>query len=243
MIITHKRIAIIIGMSKRKVEVEPGLTRYQRMGGALIASNLVSVLLFLIRVQQSHNLRYWFLLWNLVLAWLPLGVVLLLRERLKTTRWLTWQNIGLSILWLGFLPNSFYLVSDLIHLHSSGEVSILFDTVMFMSFIFNGFVAGFASVFLVHNLLLKRFRRNQVHLVIAAILLLCSFAIYMGRDLRWNTWDILVNPAGILFDVSERVINPLTHSEVFSITGLFFVLLGSIYIVVWQSVAAIRSDS
>jgi uncharacterized membrane protein len=213
-----------------KKKVEPGLTSYQRLGAALIASNLVSAVLFLVRVQQSQNIRYWFLLWNLVLAWVPLGLVLLLREQLKKTRWLVWQNIGLSALWLGFLPNSFYLVSDLIHLHGTGEVSIIFDAVMFMSFIFNGFIAGFSSVFLMHTLLLKRFRRDYAHGFVGAILLICSFAIYFGRDLRWNTWDILVNPAGILFDVSERVINPLTHSEIFSTTALFFVLLSSIYV-------------
>lgn len=227
-------------MPKKKAAVEPGLTRYQRLVGALIASNLVSASLFLIRVEQSENIRYWFLLWNLVLAWLPLGAVLILRERLKKTRWLTWQNIGLSLLWLGFLPNSFYLVSDLIHLHSTGEVSILFDVVMFTSFIFNGLVAGFASIFLIHVMLLKRLPRERVHALIGLVLFICSFAIYLGRDLRWNTWDILVNPAGILFDVSERVINPLTHSEVFSITALFFVLLTSIYAVCWQFIAALR---
>src|SRR5688572_21241279 len=117
-------------MTKRsKQVVEPGLTRYQRMASALIVSNLVSALLLLIRIEQSQTTRYWFLLWNLVLAWIPLGVAVLLKERLHKTRWLTWQNILLSVLWLGFLPNSFYLVSDLIHLHSSGEVSILFDAV------------------------------------------------------------------------------------------------------------------
>ena len=222
-----------------KQTMEPGLTRFQRLGAALVVSNLISVVLFLIRVQQSQDTRYWFLLWNLVLAWIPLGLVLLLRERLKKMRWMSWQNIVLSILWLGFLPNSFYLVSDLIHLHRTGEVSLIFDAVMFMSFIFNGFVAGYASVYLIHSQLLMRFRRDYVNGFIAVVLLLCSFAIYLGRDLRWNTWDILVNPAGILFDVSERVINPLTHSEVFSTTALFFVLLGSIYAVAWQFVAAL----
>ena len=226
-----------------KQRLEPGLTRYQRLGAALIVSNLLSAVLFIVRVQQSQNIRYWFLLWNLVLAWVPLGLVLVLRERLRLTRWLTWQNVTLSILWIGFLPNSFYLVSDLVHLHSTGEVSLIFDSVLFMSFIFNGFISGFASLYLMHVQLIPRFRREYVHGVVAAVLLLCSFAIYLGRDLRWNTWDILVNPAGILFDVSERVINPLTHSEVFSTTALFFLLLGSIYVVAWQFIAALRNDS
>jgi uncharacterized membrane protein len=228
-------------MSKR-VKAEPGLTRYQRLVGALVASNLVSAMLLVIRVQQSQSFRYWFLLWNLLLAWVPFTAVLILREQLKSTRWLSWQNIGLTIIWLGFLPNSFYLISDVIHLHDSGEVSLLFDVVMMTSFIFNGLVAGFASVYIVHQQLIKRIPRSTAHLMIGGVLLLCSFAIYLGRDLRWNTWDILVNPAGILFDVSERVINPLTHTEVFS-TALFFLLLGSMYIVVWQFIGALRNDS
>lgn len=227
----------------KRQQMEPGLTPYQRLIAALIVSNLVSVLLFMIRVFEAQNIRFWFLLWNLVLAWVPLAIVLFIRERLKTTLWMAWQNIALTILWVGFLPNSFYIVSDLIHLHATGEVSIIFDAVMFMSFIFNGFVAGFASVFLIHNMLLTRFKREYVHGIVAFVLLLCSFAIYLGRNLRWNTWDILVNPAGILFDVSERVINPFSHSEVFSTTALFFVLLGSIYTVAWQFLNALRNDN
>lgn len=229
-------------MAKRqKQTIEPGLTPFQRVVGALLFSNLVSASLFLVRVDQSQNLRYWFLFWNLLLAWAPLALALLLRERLKTSRWLSWQNVGISLLYLGFLPNSFYLISDLIHLRSTGEVSHMFDVVMFTSFIFNGVAAGFASVFLMHRLLIVRIARERAHTVIGSVLLLCSFAIYLGRELRWNTWDVLINPAGILFDVSERVINPVTHLESFSTTALFFILLGSMYIVVWQFVSAIRT--
>lgn len=226
---------------QHKQAIEPGLTPFQRVIGALLLSNLVSASLFLIRVDLSQNLRYWFLFWNLLLAWVPLGVALLLRERLKVSRWLSWQNLGLSLLYVGFLPNSFYLISDLIHLRPTGEVSHMFDAVMFASFIFNGVTAGFASVFLVHWLLIARVARERAHAAVGCILLLCSFAIYLGRELRWNTWDVLINPAGILFDVSERVINPVTHLESFSTTALFFILLGSMYIVVWQFVGSIRT--
>lgn len=229
-------------MVKRiKHQVEPGLTRYQRLLAALVVSNLLSVVLFVIRAVQAENIRYWFLLWNLVLAWVPLGIMLLLRRRLTVFRWIWWQNILLSFLWLGFLPNSFYLVSDLIHLYDSGEVSILYDSIMFLNFIFNGLVAGYASIYVLHTLLLKRFAAKRVHAFIAFIFMLCSFAIYLGRDLRWNTWDILVNPAGILFDVSERVINPLTHSDSYGITALLFVFIGSMYIVIWQFISAVRN--
>lgn len=220
---------------------QPGLTQFQRVIAALLFSNSVSVGLFVIRALSSASIRYWFLLWNLVLAWLPLLFVYLLRERLKTTRWLTWQNLLLSLLWLGFLPNSFYLASDLVHLHSTGEVSLLYDAVMFSSFMFNGFVAGMTSLAIVHTELQRRLKPRAVQIIVGLVLLASSFAIYLGRSLRWNTWDVLINPAGILFDVSERVINPTAHDQAFATTGVFFLLLASLYVVVWQFVGLLRS--
>lgn len=65
-------------------------------------------------------------------------------------------------------------------------------------------------------------------------LLLSSFAIYLGRYLRWNTWDIIINPAGLIFDVSDRIINPGTYSLTFIVTAVFFVVLGSAYAVVYR---------
>jgi uncharacterized membrane protein len=69
-------------------------------------------------------------------------------------------------------------------------------------------------------------------LLVAITLLLCSFAIYLGRDLRWNSWDILINPGSLLFDVSDRFLHPGAHPRTFVTTLTFFVLLGTFYIVV-----------
>jgi len=216
---------------------------YRRVFYALALSNCVSMLFFLLRAAESSTDRYWFLSWNLFLAWLPLAFVWWLKARLRTSRWLNWQNIGLTLLWLGFLPNSFYMVSDLIHLQETGEVSLLYDVVMFFSFIFNAYVAGFMSLFLVHRELLRRVAYEQAHMIVAAALLLCSFAIYLGRSLRWNSWDVLVNPAGLLFDVSDRFVNPGSHPQTFVTTMIFFVLLDSVYFVIWELVRALRADN
>jgi uncharacterized membrane protein len=216
---------------------------YRRVGYALLISNSVSLLLSALRSVESQTDRYWFLTWNLILAWLPLAFVWWLVTRLRKTAWWSWPNIGLTLLWLGFLPNSFYLMSDLIHLHETGEVSLLYDIVMFMSFIFNGLVAGFMSLFLVHRELLKRVAYEKAHGLIILIILACSFAIYLGRSLRWNSWDILINPAGLLFDVSDRVVNPAAHPQTFVTTVTFFVLLLSVYLVIWELVRALRTDN
>lgn len=119
---------------------------------------------------------------------------------------------------------------------------MLYDIVMFTSFVFNGLVAGFMSLFLMHRELLKRMKYQNAHIVVAVVLLACSFAIYLGRSLRWNSWDVLVNPAGILFDVSDRVVNPGAHPQSFVTTVTFFLLLSSMYYVVWELVRALRAD-
>jgi uncharacterized membrane protein len=197
------------------------------------------MVLFIFRVIDAGNYRYNFLLWNLFLGWLPLLFAWLLVRNLQYRRWLSRDNLLLTALWIGFLPNSFYLVSDLIHLHITGEVSLLYDAVLFFSCIFNGYVAGFASLYLVHHELLKRKEWWRAHTIIAGVLLLCSFAIYLGRNLRWNTWDVLVNPAGILFDVTDRLISPFAHPQVFVTTTTFFALLGTMYVVLWQFLLAL----
>ncbi|MCA9332917.1 DUF1361 domain-containing protein [Candidatus Saccharibacteria bacterium] len=215
---------------------------YKRLILALVTANLVSLVLFSLRVIDSGGLRYWFLVWNLVLAWIPLVFAVLLSINLKKKSWSSIPNILITLMWLVFLPNSFYLVSDLIHLQTTYEVSILYDTVLFTSFIFNSYLSGFISLFIVHKELIKRTSLKTAHIIIASVLLLCSFAIYLGRVLRWNTWDIFLHPNSLLFDVSEQVVNDAAQSRASVTTLSFFVLLGGMYMVVWQLTRLGRRD-
>lgn len=216
---------------------------YIKVAQALLISNAACLFLFLLRSIESDSSRYWFLIWNLFLGWLPLGFAWWLSRCLQKGSWSRPGSVILTFLWLGFLPNSFYLVSDLIHLHATGEVSLLYDVVMFSLFIFNAYVAGFLSLYLVHRELLKRLTRYQAHTVVGGVLLVCCFAIYLGRSLRWNTWDVLVNPAGLLFDVSDRIINPGAHPQAIVTTSTFFILLGCMYMVIWQLAQALKADN
>lgn len=207
---------------------------YSGLVWSLVLANAISLILFALRVLDSGTMRYWFLIWNLILAWLPLVFAVLLVKRLKTKRWLQPINILLSVAWLVFLPNSFYLVSDLIHLQTNPDVSVLYDAVLFTSFIFNGFLGGFISLYLIHQELLKRLSQKAVNFVIAGILLACSFAIHVGRVLRWNTWDLFLHPSGLIFDVSEQIVNDAAQSRAFVTTISFFLMLGGMYVAIWQ---------
>ncbi len=210
---------------------------------ALLGSSAVSVGLYFIGIVYYGAWPFWFLNWNLFLAWIPLMLSTGLVYYLKQNRWVSWQGITLTILWLLFLPNSFYLATDLIHLGTVGSDTILYYVVLLFSFAVNGMILGYTSLYQVHKQLAKRLRSNAAHYWTAAILLLCSFAIYLGRYLRWSTWDIVANPAGVLFDVSDRVINPVSHGQTFQITALFFVLLGSLYVLFWRMVQVLRQTN
>lgn len=225
------------------VSVVRDTLKRNRVVASLAYLSAISVGLFLVGVILYDTTRFWFLNWNLFLAWLPLLFAWLLVRFLKVGRWFSWQGIILTFLWLGFLPNSFYIISDLVHLQHATSSTALYYTVLILSFGINGLLLGYTSLYLLHKEFIKRIGKNYAWFVVSAALLLCSFAIYLGRYLRWNTWDVLVNPAGILFDVSDRIINPSAHEQTFRITILLFVLLGSLYMVAWQLVMALRSTA
>ncbi len=214
--------------------------QWPHLSGTLFLSSLVSVGFFGVWTRLNDSYAYWYLIWNLFLAWLPLLFMLWLQRMLRHKRWSSWQGIVLSVLWLGFLPNSFYIVTDLIHLADTGTRDIVFDAVMLTSFVVTGLLLGFTSLYLFHMELRRRIPARTASRLVALILFLCSFAIYLGRDLRWNTWDLFLNPAGILFDVSDRLIDPLGHPQMYLTTASFFVLLGMFYVITWNVVRAVK---
>jgi len=217
--------------------------QWPHLSGTLFLSSMTCIALFLVGAIINHSFGYAFMVWNLFLAWLPLLFMIWLLKMLKHKRWSSWQGIALSVLWLGFLPNSFYIVTDYIHLADVASTDILYDAVMLTAFVVTGLVLGFASLFLFHMELRKRLPVHIASRMVASILLLCSFAIYLGRDLRWNTWDLFLNPAGILFDVSDRLISPTDHPQMYLTTLSFFVLLGMFYVIALHVVQTVKTTS
>jgi uncharacterized membrane protein len=207
---------------------------------ALALSSLVSVGLFLFDAIKGHSFYYWFMLWNLGLALIAPLLAWWLKVRLNKTAWLHVSNLLISWLWLIFLPNSFYLTTDLIHAQAVIGVDLLYNYVFILSCIFNGLIAGYLSIYFIHSELVRRLYYRWAHLIVACVLLLCSFAIYMGRYLRWSSWDIVSNPAGVLFDFSDTVTSPSSHPEVVVTTLIYFALLGSLYVVIWQFIQQLR---
>lgn len=221
-----------------------GQTPVRLLAGALGLLSLTSLLFLAISSARGAGLTDWYLAWNLVLAWVPAVLAYwLTRVLVRDPTWTGWPAIGLSLGWLLFLPNSFYIVSDLIHLEDMPRSEVLFDAVMFSLFVITGLLLGFASLYAVHVRIRERVSALRAAALVSLLLFLCSFAIYLGRTLRWNSWDVLVNPAGILFDVSERVIDPFDHPATYAVTATFFVFLSCLYWAGWLTVRAISRQA
>lgn len=203
-------------------------------------SSLASTGLYIAGALSNNESTFGYLPWNLFLSWMALLVALWLERVLRNNLWSSWYGLGVTALWLVSLPNTFYMITDFMHLQEVGHVNLLYDVVLFSSFIFNGVVLGYLSLFIVHWELAKRLAAKTAALCIGLVLLLCSFAIYIGRELRWNTWDIVTNPWSLLFDVSDRVLKPHEHPHALTMTVSFFILLSSFYAVLWFTGRVIR---
>lgn len=199
--------------------------------GVLLFLSTAASLMLLLRFFVTGSTRFSFLLWNLFLAWLPALISLwFTRPRKEFHRVLA---ACLFIFWLFLLPNTFYILSDFVHLRASGDINILFDAVLLFSFSAIGFLLGLLSLGIMH-LWIRRYIGERLALgAMYVIIYLCSFAIYLGRYLRWNSWDIFTNPLGLLVDVSDRVIAPLDHPRTLSTTVVFFALIGVSYGSFW----------
>jgi len=214
----------------------------QRLGLALAISTLASVVLFLAGALRNQSMYLDYLMWNLFLAWVPLLFMLWLEKILRNNLWSSWLALVVTAVFIGFLPNTFYMVTDIIHLQEVHRVDLIADVVMFTSFILNAFMLGLIATYMFHCELRKRLTVSKSWLTLAIVLLAVSFAIYIGRDLRWNTWDLLINPASILFEISDRLLAPFAHPELFSTTLGFFVLIMSTYCVLWYGIRTIQQS-
>lgn len=205
-------------------------------------ASAVSLGLVLVSSLAAHQFLYPYLIWNLFLAWLPLLLAYWLVQVLRRKLWSSWEALAITIAWLAFLPNSFYMVSDFIHLNELSARQLLVGSVTFTAFVFTGLCLGVTSLYLVHREFLKRVSGRTAAMIAGLLLLISSVAIYVGRDLRWNSWDVVFNPFGLLFDVSDRLLHPSQYPQALAVILPFFLLLSTIYYVAWQIVAVAQTQ-
>lgn len=203
----------------------------------------MSLALLAVRALYTGTFVYRFLAWNLFLAWIPLFAALLASSLARYPRW-SWPLVGLlSLVWLLFFPNAPYIVTDLMHLQPRQGVPLWYDLIMLLSFAWNGLIVGFASLRMMQTLVQQWMGDFSGWLFALGTLTLSGFGIYLGRFLRWNSWDLLTEPRGVAYDILSRVANPADHPGTVAVTVLYasFLVLAYVTLVLFGRTHQSRS--
>jgi uncharacterized membrane protein len=190
---------------------------------------VVSTLLFwcacmiAVRIDRTGSGYYLFLVTNLFLACVPLFLSTALRIGDHFGSHWTVQLVLFS-LWLLFLPNAPYILTDILHLTRASQAPAWYDLALLLSCAGTGLLVGYLSLIDVQGLIARRFGSAWSWIFALVSLVLSGFAIYLGRFLRWNSWDVLVAPARV-FDILGALMHPWAHAKPVAVTMIFGVIL------------------
>jgi len=203
----------------------------------LLLSSIVACGLFAGRVYLSHSRSYAFLIWNLFLAWIPYacGLWAAYFHRGQPGRW--WMLITPAIVWAIFFPNAPYIITDFVHLKERALISFWYDLGMLATFAWTGCLLAIVSLNTMQRLVQNYLGRITGWLFAIAMLGLSGLGVYMGRILRWNSWDLFFQPWSVLLDVAEQMLN--NQLRTFGFTFIFSALLFACY---WTFTALQRRE-
>lgn len=192
----------------------------------LIVMILFCFSLSLFRYYISETKVFLFLNWNLFLAWIPFFissflVIFKIRSKLSLV-------VAITV-WILFFPNSPYILTDLFHLRNRNSIPIWYDLVVILSYAWTGLFCGFVSLLDIEKLLSDYCRRSVINIMTISFLFITSFGVYLGRFLRWNSWDILSNPFGLFNDILLRIVYPTNHIQTWGVTVFMGVMLNFMY--------------
>ncbi len=216
------------------------IRQYLWGSGLLILVALTVVCLFLL-LARPPGLGAWytyhFLLWNLFLAWTPYGFSVAADVVARAHPRGRLLQVLLSALWLAFLPNAPYILTDFIHLRLEPSVSLRFDAVLIGTFAFTGCILGAMSLRQMQSLIERRRGLLAGWTFAVAITGLSGVGIYMGRVLRWNSWYLVTRPVEIADALADALRDPLGHPRAITLSVLLAVFLLGSYILFYLATA------
>lgn len=176
--------------------------------------------LLLFRYYHSAQITFLFLVWNLFLAWIPYWL---------TTLWLavprirSWKigMLAIFMTWLLFLPNAPYILTDLFHLQPRYMVPLWYDLILIVSFAGTGLLLGFLSLYHWHRLVSQRWGEIGGFIFSVFCLIMSSYGVYLGRYLRWNSWDMFTHPGDLILALAQQWLYPWVHTSMYKIIIVF----------------------
>jgi len=198
----------------------------------LTLSILFGCLLVLARIIYTGRLTFISMPWNLFLAYIPYFI----------TKWMSNQSLWTKrritalfffVAWLLFIPNSFYIITDLFHLNDQQNDFIApqwYDLALILSFAWNGLLLGILSVRQMEKIAKQFFPFWNEMLFLYPVMLLNALGVYVGRYLRFNSWDVLTNPFQLGHDIADILLHPLIYRYAWGMIICFSILMTLMYL-------------
>lgn len=200
---------------------------------ALLLASALSCGLLVVRRYCGDRAGLGLFVWNLFLAWVPLGAALVFYGLAanRNRRWL--PRFGAGLVWFLFFPNAPYIVTDLVHLHPRPPVPYWYDIILIVAFVQTGLFVGYLSLYLMQEVVRAWLGRWCGWAFALGMLALGGFGIYLGRFLRWNSWDALLDPLDTIRHAA-RVANPWNNPQSLAFSATFFGFSLVCYLIVYS---------
>jgi uncharacterized membrane protein len=176
----------------------------------------------------TDSLTYLFLPWNLFLAFVPYWITWWMTRNISIIENKVKLLIALST-WLLFIPNSFYIITDLFHLSHFRSAPKWFDLLLIFSFAWNGILCGIISLRRVEMIISLIRGKGFSTLLVFGVMWLSAFGIYIGRFLRYNSWDVITDPFSLAGEIVDMIIHPFENSYAWGMTLCYSVFMTLVY--------------
>lgn len=188
--------------------------------------------LALIGAVMTRQAEHFYLVWNLFLGVIPVGLALAVQSLEERGR-LAFAGV-LTVVWLLFLPNAPYILTDFIHLIRTPRVWAWGHLVALVWFSFAALMAGLLSLRVVHGVVENRYGTLMAWVFVSFVSFLTGIGVALGRFHRWNSWDALRDPRQILTDAFHHVPVGSTPSVEVLFPWAFGAFFGLAYVFVWS---------
>lgn len=205
----------------------------------LILSSAFSCVLLTCRLFITDSLEYLCLPWNLFLAFIPYWLTGSLSKTNEVSNFpiILYTRI---LVWLLFVPNSFYVITDLFHLSEYTAAPQWFDLIMVFSFAWNGLLFGLISIRRV-EVWISNWKGKPVSvLAVLLVIWLSALGIYIGRYLRFNSWDVITDPFRLFTEIIDLGIHPLQNGFAWGMTACYAAFMILVYFTLRKLAVALR---
>jgi uncharacterized membrane protein len=180
------------------------------------------------------------LVWNLILALVPLVLSFYLFRRTDRRGWLWWP---LLLVFVAFLPNAAYTSTDIIHFIDEvrddnplmPEWSVVYIIIpKYLLFMLLGFQCHVISLIRCGNYLRWVAHKAWVMPMEIVLNFLCAVGVYWGRYLRLNSWDVVSKP----YALAQKAIDSLgAEMAALPILKYFVFITLAYYVLKWIDIA------